>query len=299
MKPFTSQIAFLFSITLSLASAQADAETLDVVGKIIWVYGAQSQDDATVIRDDGHRERAGGGGFLYPGEKLVAKRRARIKLQLGGDVITVDAAASPYVIPALGSAGFSLVDDRYFWGWRILLAKQLADPPIFSRVRDGGGNSPEPALSTDALLPRGRQTLPAGATHAAILWHNGATRLTAKDDQGRVTAVDSGTFSFAVVPFLPGAGTENVTSDSGKLSWAVTIGGKPPSPPWWKRTSLPLSNAERLVRATWILKSGRSEWHLFALTELKDLSDQNVFIASQLWAAAVSYDLEAELSNDH
>jgi hypothetical protein len=191
-----------------------------------------------------------------------------------------------YTVPRRPGGVFSQLEDAYLSGWRWILSADLPAPAVYTRVR--AGEKASAILRPDPLLPVGLQRLPEGAERATLIWLGGSAAV----EIGTMTGsrfVNSEGFAFADLPLADVGRQARITLPGPDLAWDVLIGGEPPLPPWWTAAAgAPASEAQRAVRAAWLLREGPSEWKLFAISELRELARSDHFPSAALWAAIVS-----------
>jgi hypothetical protein len=224
--------------------------------------------------------------LLCAGDKLVMTGEARLDANLNGKIKTFVAGDPDLTVPRRPTGMFTERDRGFFerfWPFVTAVRRQI---PTYAWAR-GEDDTPPPTLTPDPLAPTGRQRVLRGTTQVMVLWRGGASNLTVRPELRGSMSVENRRYAWAAVPLAADADRYVVTTENGALSWSIEKVDSAPSPPWFADPN-PQTEAERLVRAVWLLTDGPPEWRLFALTELSDLASAGNVVAAQFWQGARS-----------
>jgi hypothetical protein len=161
--------------------------------------------------------------------------------------------------------------------------------PVYATVR--GGEAGDVTLAPSPLAPVGRQYVARDTDHLALLWRGGAARIHVKPDGAPEAVVDSGRNAWAVVSLAGKANRTRISTERQTIEWTIERSDAVPVPEWFEGKP-PASEAQRLVRAIWLLRQDDTSWRLFALTELSDLAAAGNFNAIELWTGIRSGELD-------
>jgi hypothetical protein len=280
-------LVFLF---FGLPAFAKEPSPLEAVGNIQSIGNAAKPEDAIVLRKSGERVLARRYLLLFPGDRVQVAEGVEVCSNIAGSRRCFNRGTNGASIEAQQIGAHSSADDEYIFGLRFLFDTQRKPIVFFMNAR---GKSEICTPSPNNLLPAGDQKVPPTEQAVFVLWASCPSQLFLEDAVSK-SVMDASNYTFAKVP-IPGAEPVRIHAKSENVFWNVTRSNEVPTPPWLKAGPGPTSDAERLVRAIWILKEGPPTWHLFALSELADLSESNNFAASQLLIAAKSNELEAVL----
>ncbi|MFZ4380539.1 MAG: hypothetical protein ACOYO0_01055 [Sandarakinorhabdus sp.] len=275
----------LIAAILILSGSAAMARALDAAGRIIDVSGPGT---VTIIRADGEQKPAEYPRLLFPGDRFSFRGKATVVANIYGREQRFD-QDSPATIVARDGGARSAADESWYDQFEILLSSHRRAIPSSNVTRDPAAPTPPPLMPNPLASP-GRQCLPPATTEPVILWRGGS--VTADVVSGKsVIPMPSGSGQSWLKVRREGLGTAFTVKLPDGLVWQFETCGPMPSPPWHPPGRPPASESERLVRATWLLKSGPAEWRSAALSELVTLAESGDFGAAELWKAARSGEL--------
>lgn len=270
-------------LALLAYAGPASAQALAAVGQILSVQGS-----GVVIfhGDESRPEAASVYDYLLPGD------RVQVRTSNGSAVIYDVATHRSHAITEADGAvsvggrapgALSAAANDLFRGFETLFRSPRQPIPVDTEARGIGRN---PTFATDILLPEGKQFLPAGATAVAPIWRGGSALVSISNMSGEpVAAASSEPFASVVLPVPPLSGSYLLAVGESGPRWKIVTISASEIPTAEQLKSLPMqSDAERVVRAAWILRDGPASWRLFALTELANLADRN-YAADRLWHA--------------
>jgi len=276
----------------ALASGPAAAQALGAVGQILQMGGG-APTDVVILRKAGAIQPAHAYDWLMPGDRIqvrAADAAATVYDIAAHHSVRITSADGPKAVGGASPGRYSEAADAFFQGFNSLFNNPRR--PIAVETQTRGVSAFLPPFA-DPLLTPGVQTLPRGQAGVAVFWRGGGGDVTLSQADGRVLAQSAkGVSRSAVLASEPLAGDYLLTAGP-RLKWSVTTVDPDaiPEPPWMsgERST---SEAERVVRAAWILWEGPPQWRLFATSELAMLSDEN-YAASQLWQALQTGDFAA------
>jgi hypothetical protein len=206
-----------------------------------------------------------------------------------GRRVTYSATSRERVVPMRDLGAFSAQDLGYLDRFAQFISRSRRAIPVFPWVR--GGQKRAATLRGSQFTPPGRTLMPRGSVRVALIWSGGPGNIAVSGSEGGARINSSGNNAWLLVD-LPGTGRTHLSIQGQTLAWDVAYVDKVPGPPWLPSGTL--SEAQRVVRATWLLGQGPPEWRSFAVTELAALADAGNFPAEQLWRGARSGELESE-----
>lgn len=188
--------------------------------------------------------------------------------------------------------GLRVPADGPLYAAAVSLASRAARAENSSRSRPRSDRPDAPVPRAVAFLPDGPQFIDASTRRIAVVWRAAPAEARLSLD-GQVTArTDTGLRWWARFPIDPAAGPHLVElNDRPSPRWAIRQASPAPAPPWMADDG-PRSDAQRMVRALWILRSDQRAWKLFAISEIAALADDGHFLALQLWRAVLSGEIE-------
>lgn len=278
---------------LALAAAApipvAQAQAIAAAGRVVDVTPPGS---VVIEHSDKKRNVAAHGVLLRPGDWLDFQRDGELIANVFGQRMTYTEASPERTIPTRPIGRYSAKDLSYFERFVQFLSNPRAAIPVFPWVR--GAPTSAIALMPSRFAPTGRTLVPNGTRQLALSWQSGPAILLIHSPGAVPARLESRRNPWALVPLADMEGVIRITAEGQMLSWTVERDDRVPHPPWMAGNG-PLSEAQRLVRAVWLLQSGPAEWRTFALSELAQLSDQGSFPANQLWIGARSGELAETL----
>ena len=270
---------------LALSTAGA-AQPIRAVGQILAVR-PEGGAAVRILRRDGRGETAHPFDLLYAGDSVRVEADGA-----SADVFDVGSrhtrrirrADGPYAVAGAAPGGAGEAYGDYFRaGFAALFNAPRKALPVETEAR---GAATAPPLSADPLLPTGPQFMPRGGAELAVFWHGGSAAVTVTGPDGGVDlAAPPGPLSSVVLRPAPLRQGARIAVGAQALVWTVSLvdPAEVPLPPWAAGRP-PASDAERLVRAAWLLKEGPAGWRLFAVSEIAALSADD-FAADRLWQA--------------
>jgi hypothetical protein len=279
--------AAVAGVALALATiAQAAAENAS--GR---VRSVRAEGVVTIESRDGTARRAGHGVPLIGGDRIVFHGPGVVEINLWGRDRTI---TDDFEVPLRDAGVLSQLEARYLDSLLLFLGRpRWYAPATLPAVRDP--LAPMARVKPNDLAPTGIQHLPQGSTRVALVWDGGPTELAISPAASGGSPVINSRGARAVVS-APATARFTITAADGGLAWVVERGRVPPWPPWREPPTGTPSEAQRLVRAVWLLRDGPGDWRVFALGELEDLARAGNYAATQLWEAAGSGELQQELT---
>ena len=260
----------------------APPSPLDAAGQVLQVSGAP--EDGVVRREAGREVLAVPYLLLFPGDIVVAKRDSTVLVQAAGrGTIRVTTATGPLQMIA-DRTGVVDAARHFFQRWNLFFTR--APRPIIVHTMTRAGQAGTPARPP--FLRSKVQNIPSDARHLAVYWTEASAtavlRMRGAQTQ-TVPASETSAAGFAISTLSPG--TLSVGAGPSELVWTIRPVDRSavPSPPWISDD--PEAARSRTVRAAWLLAEGPPEWHLFAVTELEELSATDA-VAARLWRVARS-----------
>lgn len=266
------------------AEPAAASKALLVVGKITDVTPPNA---AEVVHRDGGHETAVYGMLLRAGDRFEFLKPGEISANVHGRRMRYTPGTPDRSIPARDIGGYSALDSNFFDRFRQFLSQSREAIQVYPWVR--GKPAPQALASPGNFAPPGRISIPRGTKEIALVWRAGPATLSFVTANGSTGTIDSGANGWAVVK-LPERIIKIQAEANPSLQWSIDVADRVPGPPWLLQGAT-LSEAERLVRATWLLSEGPREWRVFAVSELASLSAGGNFPATELWTAARSDEL--------
>lgn len=271
-----------------IAAAPASAQALGAVSQVLQVREASAQ-DVVILRRNGAVQVARNYDWLMAGDRIQVRAPAATATVF--DLATrrsvrIAAADGPRAIGGSAPGDYSQKADDFFQGFSSLFNSPRRPIAVETQAR---GAEVSPPLVADPLFPLGAQSLPKGQSVLALVWRGAAGDVTlARANGAPLAKVSSGAFASIVLPTPALDGRYSLGVGAAALTWSLTTvdSASVPEPPWMAG-AVSDSDAERVVRAAWILRAGPVNWRLFAASELAALADQN-YAANRLWHALQS-----------
>jgi hypothetical protein len=269
----------------SLAAGPAGAQALSAVGQVLQVRAPGPQ-DVVILRKSGVIQPARAYDWLMPGDRIQVRSAAATATlyDIGAHrSVRVSSVDGPKSVGGASPGGYTQAAADFFEGFNSLFSTPRRPIAVETQAR---GADATPPLLADQVLPTGEQSLPQGQTSVALIWHGAAADVALTQAGGHVVAqAPSSAYASATLATPPLNGTYTLAVAGQALSWriATTAATAIPEPPWMSGASS-TTEAERVVRAAWILRQGPVQWRLFAITELAALSDGD-YAAGRLWQA--------------
>lgn len=258
------------------APFHAAAQAIDTAGRVISVRPAGS---ATILRRGGALP-ARHGALLRPGDTFRIVEGGVVTATVHGKDETYSNRRPDLTIPKREIGWFGGRDEGFLQSLERFIDKPRRSIPVFPFAR--GDGPPRPPLTHDPIAPGGRQYVLSSTRQIALIWRDGSAELIVEAPSGERRTVDSLRNAWIVVDTL-GEPRLSVSTADRALSWTIETATAAPAPPWFEKSPGPLSEAQRLVRATWLIQQGDPSWRLFALSELRELAEAGNFVAGQLW----------------
>jgi hypothetical protein len=233
---------------------------------------------------------------IDPGDLIRFVSSGELTANLYGKEVTFKSGEPISPVPTHDPGFFSLLDIRYFEQFSHFLAVPRMSMGIATLPRRDLEHPAAPVFSFNPALSRTEQYFPRGATASVVLWAGPASPLIVTPDRGGPIRLSPAGAGWGIVPLSSSSARLEVALSDAPLGWTLTVADLPPSPPWFTSPVAQLSEAERLVRALWILRDGPTSWRLYAATELHDLASARNFVATQFWQGLRSGELSALLT---
>jgi hypothetical protein len=264
------------------------AQTIEAAGRIVDVSPPGSVE---IIHRDQTREMASHGVLLRPGDWLDFHREAEVRADVLGRRTTITPGDPKRTIPSRDIGEYGEQDLSFFERFNQFLSKPRMAIPVFPWVR----GEPQTGLapSASAFAPPGRIFVPRGGGQIALVWRAGPAILQI-GPAASGSRIESGEHAWALIPLPADPDGLRIGVEGQSLAWTVIVVDRTEGPAWLDPSIEP-SEAQRLVRAAWLIEEGPPEWRAFAATELADLAARGSFPAAQLWTAIRSGELEREL----
>lgn len=282
--------AVAFSSLLTGAAAPSTrAPAIEAAGRVVDVTPPGS---VQIVGQNKPPQVAAHGVLLHPGDWLDFRREGELVANVYGRRVTYTATSPDRQIPKRAVGRYGPQDLSFFERFVQFLSSPRAAIPVFPWVR--GTPPPGITLESSQFAPTGRVLVPRGTTQLALIWRSGPAELVVQPPKGPATRLRSERNAWLLVPLPTHADGVRITAEGQSLSWTIGSADRVPAPPWLENKA-DLSEAERLVRASWLLSHGPSQWRAFAVTELAELSERGSFPGNQLWTGARSGELAEEL----
>ena len=281
---------FVPGISPAIATPAPAARDCDVAG-IIW--SVRSAAGVDVEPSQGALLRAIPKLPLCPGDRFRwHESDAEIWAQVHGvRDVRFSPGSSADRVPAR-TLGFRVPADGPLYAAAISLASHAARAENSSRSRPRSDQPDAPVPRAVAFLPVGEQFMDASTRRIAVVWRNAPANARLSLDGHVAAETDTGLRWWARFPIDPAAGAYLLElNDRRGLRWAIRYASPAPAPPWMADDG-PRSDAQRIVRALWILRGDQQAWKLFAISEIAALADDGHFLALQLWRAVLSGEIE-------
>lgn len=188
--------------------------------------------------------------------------------------------------------GFRVPADGPLYAAAINLASHAARAENRSRSRPRSQQPGAPTPRALAFLPGGEQFIDVSTRGIAAVWRGAPATARLSLDGRAIEQTDTGLGWWVRFPVDAATGAYRLElDDPGGLHWAIRRTSPVPAPPWMTDGG-PRSDAQRLVRALWILRGDQQAWKLFAISEIATMADDGHFLALQLWRAVLSGEIE-------
>ncbi len=269
----------------SLAAGPAEAQALAAVSQVLQLRAPAPQ-DVVILRKNGVVQSARVYDWLMSGDRIQVRSAAATATlyDIGAHrSVRISAVDGPKSVGGASPGGYTQAAADFFEGFNSLFSTPRRPIAVETLAR---GADATPPLLTDPMLPIGDQSLPQGQSKVALIWHGAAADVALTQAGDHVVAqAPSSAYASAklTTPPLDGAYTLTVAGQALKWRISTTATTAIPEPPWMSGASSK-TEAERVVRAAWILRQGPVQWRLFAISELAALSDGN-YAAGRLWQA--------------
>lgn len=267
-----------------LTAGPADAQALSALSQVLQVRAPTPQ-DVVILRKSGAIQPARAYDWLMPGDRIQVRSAAAnaTLYDIGAHrSVRITAVDGPKSVGGSPPGTYSQAAADFFEGFGSLFSTPRRPIAVETQAR---GAEATPPLVADPVLPAVDQSLPQGQTNVALIWHGAAAAVALTQAGDHVVAqAPSSAYASAnlTTPALNGAYALAVAGAA--LTWRVsTTAAAVPEPPWMAGGKS-ASDAQRVVRAAWILRDGPVAWRLFAISELAALSDNN-YAAGRLWQA--------------
>lgn len=188
--------------------------------------------------------------------------------------------------------GFRVPADGPLYAAAINLASHAARAENRSRSRPRSQQPGAPTPRALGFLPGGEQFIDVSTRGIAAVWRGAPATARLSLDGRVIEQTDTGLGWWVRFPVDAATGAYRLElDDPGGLHWAIRRTSPVPAPPWMTDSG-PRSDAQRLVRALWILRGDQQTWKLFAISEIATMADDGHFLALQLWRAVLSGEIE-------
>ena len=283
MRRVTNWIAAGIAGALALLGVgAAQAQVLSAIGQVVKLH-EEAPGDVLVLHANGEATPATLFQWLVPGDRVkVTTAVANATVYDVGTRRTVRVVQSdgPRTITGADPGPHNPAGDAFFQGFDNLFQAEPQIAPTangLNRIR---------TITPSPLLPVGPQHLISGPTVLGVIWRGGPGDVALAHANGKVVTVSaSGNYASLLLKTGRLDGDYVLTIGKNDLVFPITVvdPSQAPTPPWLHGAPV-TSDAERIIRAAWILREGPPDWRLFAIGELAYLAQRN-YAADRLWTA--------------
>jgi hypothetical protein len=279
-------LALTAAAAAALGAGPVCAQALGAVGQVLQVRETSPQ-DVVVLRRSGAVQPARNYDWLMAGDRIQVKAAtatATVFDIAAHRSVRITAADGARAVGGAAPGHVSQQADDFFAGFASLFNAPRRPIAVETQAR---GAEVSPPLVNDPLFPPGEQLAPRGQSGLAVVWRGASGEVAlAKPGGAMVAKGSSGDFASIELATPPLTDEHyGLSIGAAALNWTVTTVDPAtiPEPPWMAGQHS-TSDAERVVRAAWILRDGPPKWRMFAASELAALSAGN-YAADRLWHA--------------